>query len=130
MSSDSDVTHTRGDLNSRREGQLVQGEMLKLKAAEEAADAAEKGRLARERAIQANLDTARANETLQEFKMREAEREAAAEQARLAYIEHQEWKVAERKRREAAREAEKEVQRKAMVCNCVLSLLGNFALGM
>lgn len=98
-----------------RIGVRLQGEMLRAKAAEEATDMIEKERLARERGQRANWETARANDALRAFKLKEEERERAADLAIEVYAAKKTALLQERKRREAAREAAKEQRRQGMV---------------
>ena len=89
--------------------------MLKAKAAKEAAEAAAAEAAGRQRAKDANAATARANDALQEFKRREAEREREADAAIEAYARRKEELAAERTARAAAHAAAKDEQRQAMV---------------
>lgn len=89
--------------------------MLKVKVAAEAAEAVAAEAAGRQRAKDANAATARANDALQEFKRRDAEREREADAAIEAYARKKEALAAERTAREAARAAAKDARRKAMV---------------
>ena len=96
----------------------LQGDMIRAKAAQEAADLKAAEAAAQARAQAALADTARANKALQEFKKAEAAREREADAAIERYAANKAEELAERQRREAARAAEKERQRQVMVRRC------------
>ena len=93
----------------------VQGAMLREKALEEAADMHEKERAARERAKRANWETARANDALRQFKLKELECDRAADKAIEDYAVRKASLEQSRRAREAERKAQKEARRLAMV---------------
>ena len=89
--------------------------MLRDKALEEAQDMREKDAAARERTQRANWETARANDVLREFKLKEAERDHASDIAIEAYAQKKAALAEMRLQRESEREAAKEARRKALV---------------
>lgn len=98
-----------------KERDLEEGEILRKQAEEEAIRQHEKEVKAREVARVHTKETMKANEALQKYKLKELEREKAAERAQEAYAAKKEAFLQERKRREEEKEAEKQKARDTMV---------------
>ncbi|QDZ17655.1 hypothetical protein HOP50_01g01620 [Chloropicon primus] len=94
---------------------LEEGELLRREAEEEAIRQHEKELKVREVARKHTMETMKANDALQKYKLKELNREKAAEKAQEAYAAKKEAFQLERKRREVEKENGKQKARDRMI---------------
>ena len=109
------LEQVKAKITLEKKRDLEEGELLRKEAEEESIRQHEKELKVREVARKHTMETMKANDALQKYKMKELQREKAAERAQEAYANKKEAFQEERKRREVEKENEKQKARERMI---------------